>query len=247
MIILHTFGPYFGLPDPSPFVMKTEVQLKMSGLAYRTQPSSPQAAPKGKLPFIEDDRTVVADSVFIRAYLEKAHGVDLDPGLDARGKATAWAVERMLEDSLYWAIVHFRWVDEENFAKGPAQFFDAVPAPAREGARDQARQRVAVNLHGHGMGRHRREEIADLAARNLGALSAVLGDQPYLMGEAACGVDATAFAFFAAALCPLFESPLREAAECHANLVAYRDRMMRRYYPDLAPSNETRRALVAAV
>jgi glutathione S-transferase len=190
---------------------------------------------------------VVTDSIFIRAYLEKAHGVDSDPGLDARGRATAWAIERMLEDSLYWAIVHFRWVDDENFAKGPAQFFGAVPPPARAGAQDQARQRVAANLHGHGMGRHRREEIADLAARALSALSTMLCDQPYLMGEAACGADATAFAFVAAALCPLFESPLRDAAESHANLVAYCDRMMRRFYPEVASGGRARRDLVTAV
>ena len=32
MITLFGFGPAFGLPDPSPFVMKTEIQLKMAGV-----------------------------------------------------------------------------------------------------------------------------------------------------------------------------------------------------------------------
>jgi glutathione S-transferase len=36
MIILYTFGPYFGLPDPSPFVMKAEVLLKMANLPFET-------------------------------------------------------------------------------------------------------------------------------------------------------------------------------------------------------------------
>ena len=32
MITLYGFGPLFGLPDPSPFVLKTMTQLKMAGL-----------------------------------------------------------------------------------------------------------------------------------------------------------------------------------------------------------------------
>ena len=31
MITLYTFGPKFGLPDPSPFCMKALVLLKMAG------------------------------------------------------------------------------------------------------------------------------------------------------------------------------------------------------------------------
>ena len=34
MITLYTFGPAFGLPDPSPFVLKAEILLKMAGLPY---------------------------------------------------------------------------------------------------------------------------------------------------------------------------------------------------------------------
>ena len=32
MITLYTFGPYFGLPDASPFVIKAMLLLKFAGL-----------------------------------------------------------------------------------------------------------------------------------------------------------------------------------------------------------------------
>ena len=55
MITLYGFGAGFGLPEISPFVTKTEVQLKMAGLAYRKERAMPPASPKGQLPYIEDD------------------------------------------------------------------------------------------------------------------------------------------------------------------------------------------------
>ncbi|MBS0244877.1 MAG: glutathione S-transferase N-terminal domain-containing protein, partial [Proteobacteria bacterium] len=66
MITLHTFGPGLGLPDPSPFVVKADVLLKMSGLPYRKVISDSRKAPKGKLPYIDDDGTKVADTTLIR-------------------------------------------------------------------------------------------------------------------------------------------------------------------------------------
>ena len=46
MITLYGFGPGFGLPEISPFVTKTEVQLKMAGLTYRKEKAVPPASPK---------------------------------------------------------------------------------------------------------------------------------------------------------------------------------------------------------
>ena len=120
MITLYGFGPAFGLPDPSPFVMKTEIQLKMAGVRYRFERAAPQESPKGKIPFIQVGAHRVGDSTFIRAHLEKHHNFDFDAGLCTAERAQAWAIERMLEDHLYFAIVNFRWLDDENWMKGPS-------------------------------------------------------------------------------------------------------------------------------
>ncbi len=232
MITLYAFGPMWGLPDPSPFVMKTEVQLKLTGLDYQVEYGALARSPKGKLPFIVDDGETVADSVFIRDHLERKYGLDLDADLTSSQRAQAWTLERMLEDHLYWAIVHARWGDDANFAAGPADFFRGAPDAVRDGARE----RMIATLHGQGFGRHRFEEVGDLAGRSFAALSTLLGDRPFLFGESPSGVDATAFATVAAALVPRFTSPVRAAVESFPNLVAYRDRLMARFYPQLAQS-----------
>jgi glutathione S-transferase len=234
MITLYGFGTGFGLPEISPFVTKTEVQLKMAGLDYRKARAMPPASPKGQLPFIDDDGQAVADSTFIRAHIERKYGFDFDAGLSREARAQAWAFERMIEHHVYWALVGARWVDPENFAKGPAHFFDGAPEDRRERLREDAQFRVAENYLLSGLGRHAPDDDVDLALRSIFALSVQLGDKPYLMGEVPCGMDATAFAALAGILTPFFSSRLRREAERFENLSAYVERMMPQYYPEFA-------------
>ena len=231
MITLYGSFPAFGLPQASPFVMKTEVQLKMAEIPYRLERGSPAEAPKHKIPYIVEAHHRIGDSTFIREHIERQHGVDLDRGLTAEMRARGWAVERMLEDHLYWAIVHERWMVDANFARGPAHFFDNLPGQARETAKGEARRNVAANLHGQGLGRHSHGEVVALGSRSVAALSALIGNKAYLMGPAPSAADATAFAMVAALLASLFDSELRLFAEGLANLARYRDRMMAEFYP----------------
>lgn len=127
VIYLHAFAPAFSLPSPGPFAIKSEVQLRMLGLAYRLVTGTRDAAPKGKPAYIDDGGVLVADSTFIRLHLETPRGIDLDAGFDEGQRALAWSTERLVEDNLYWAMVHSRWAIEENFEIGPARFFDALP------------------------------------------------------------------------------------------------------------------------
>lgn len=231
MITLYTFGPMFGLPDPSPFCMKGEVLLKMSGLPFRLDHGGFMKAPKGKLPYIDDDGVKVADSTMIRWHLEKTHGIDFDCGFSAEQKAVAWAFEKLCEDNIYWGLVRNRWVSGDNFDKGPRQFFKSIPAPLRQLIVAKSRRDVRVALHGQGLGRHSTAESESMTIHGIDALADFLGDKPFLMGDAPCGGDATVFSWVAGLLCPLFEGPNLNATRRHANLVAYRDRGMARWYP----------------
>lgn len=233
MITLYSFGRRLGLPDASPFVTKAEVLLKMSGLPFRLDTRGFRKAPKGKLPYIDDGGTIVADSTFIRSHLEQRHGIDLDRGLTERDKAIGWAFEKMCEEHLYWGIVESRWLDDRNWpvTKG---YFDFAPKPLIPLIGAIARRNVRTALKGQGFGRHARADIEALARRDLDALSTFLADKAYFLGPEPSGTDATTWAFVASALCEAYETPIRRHAESKPNLVSYRDRLMRQYFPELA-------------
>jgi glutathione S-transferase len=233
MITLYNFGPAFGLPDPSPFVMKVETLLKMANLLYRTDTTGFARAPKGKIPYIDDGGVVVPDSTFIRWHIEKKYRIDFDHGLNAAQRATAWAFEKMIEDQLYWVGVHERWVIAENLRKGPPRFLDKVPAPIRPIVTAMIRRKARAALYGQGLGRHSPDEILALGTRSINAISDFLGDKPFFMGSEPTGADATVFAFVCALLCPHFESRIRSATERRENLRRYVGRMTARYYPGL--------------
>ena len=245
LITLYAAGEGFGLPEISPYGTKTEVQLKMAGLAYVKAAAMPDASPKGQLPFIADGGETIADSTFIRGHIEARYGVDLDAGLDNVQRAQAWAIERMCENHLAWTSGYFRFLLPENFDKGPAHWFDGAPETARPVLKAQLLEAVAANIRAVGVGRHSEQEILALAARSLMALDALLGDKAFMMGDKPTSVDAFVFATLAGMLTPFFDSPLRRRAERFPRLVCYTARIMARYYPDFAWASEADEAIAA--
>ncbi len=232
MITLSGFGPNFGLPEVSPYGTKTEVHLRMAGLAYEKRPANPAQAPKGQLPFIDDGGRLIGDSTFIRMHLEREHGIDFDAGLSPVERATALAVELMIDRELAPAFVYFRWLVPANFEKGPAQFFNGAPDEQRGAIIKDVLERVRAGFLARGIARHTEDEIVMLAGRSLDALDVFIGDKLCLMRDEPCGADAFIFATLAGAMTPFFDTPVRDAAISHLRLVAYVSRMMDRFYPE---------------
>ena len=232
MIKLYQFKPAFGLPNASPFCMKVETYLRMAGLPYECPRGADlRKAPKGKMPYIEDGDARVADSSFIIDYLKQKYGDTLDAHLSERERAQALAIQRLLEEHLYWAAVYARWVEDAGFKASSEAFFDGMPALLKLLVPKLARRGMIKELHGHGMGRHSRDEIYALGCRDIAALAQLLGAEDYFMGAQPSSVDAAAYASIANLLWVPLESPLRDEARKHANLEAYCQRMKARYFP----------------
>jgi glutathione S-transferase len=233
---LHKFGAAWGIADPSPFCLKVENFLREANIAYEAVPFDPRRsfakAPKGKLPFIEDeDGTVVGDSSLIIRRLSEQRGINMDAPLDDRQRCVSLAFRRMLDEHLYWVSVYSRWFDEPGWSVIRQSFFAGVWRPIRPLAVALAWRRMAGALRAQGTGRHSREEIYALGNEDVHALSHLLGrDSYFFAANRPTLLDLWAHAFVAEIVAPPIDSPLKEASLVHPNLTDHFQRLQARLY-----------------
>ena len=117
-----------------------------------------------------------------------------------------------------------------------SHWIDAIPAVIRPLIVPMIRGKTLQSIKTQGLGRHAKSDRERLAIRDLAAVSAILADKPYLMGDSPCAADASVFGSISGILTPTFDTPIRGAAEGFRNLPAYRDRLAARYFPAAAAS-----------
>ncbi len=234
-ITLHQFAPCFGLPNASPFCMKVEAYLRLAGLEYRcANGAMPFRAPRRKLPWIDDGGTVVADSSFIVRHLEATRGAPLDGWLSTRDRAQGHLIARMLEESSYFVMLYYRWVDERGWRLTKPQFFGTLPPVVSDLVAGFARRKLRRDCLGQGLGLHTPEEIAAFGCADYDALAAHLEGREFLLGDRPSSADAIGVAFLANLLRVPGDDPVRSHALRQPALVAYCDRMMARVFPEYA-------------
>src|SRR5579872_6852327 len=112
MITLFQFTPLWDLPNVSPFCMKLEVYLRLAKIPYKVKyVNNPSRGPKGKLPFIKDNDEAMADSGLIIDYLKAKYGDPLDHDLTHAQQGESRALQRLLEEHLYWVMLYARWIE----------------------------------------------------------------------------------------------------------------------------------------
>ena len=193
-VILHQLSPVRAMPSRSPPCFKLENYLRMAKIPYKNAYGFSQSS-KGKLPWIEYKGTQVADSNFCIEFLNEKFNVDLNLGLNSSEKGVSLAFRRMLDENLYWVMVYFRWVDNFEDMKNLVKItkIKAIDSLICYGRR----MRVRNYLHGHGLGRHSRDEIYSIAKEDIRAVSNYLESKPFMMGDNPTLVDATVFAYMA--------------------------------------------------
>lgn len=234
MITLYAFEPGFGMPSSSPFVTKVMILLKMAKLSFDVEiVHDLSAAPKGKLPYIQIDRKIIADSDIIRRHLERRYNVDFDDGLSPAERAQALAAMRLAEEHLYWCIMYHHWQVDRHWPTIKEMFFGTLAVDQRDEIADQVRQQVVRDLHGQGMGRHSHDEMLDFLRADLKALADMIGSKRFLFGNAPTGADAAIAPQILTIAADPFDGPLTEAVHAYPGLVPYARSVLAHFFPEL--------------
>lgn len=180
---LYTLPPAFGQRNPSPFCVKAEMALTYLQLDFEIENTLElNKAPKGKVPWIDDDG-IIADSELVLSHLDKKTDGGLYGHLTNEEKALGTAFIRLAEDHLYWMIVASRWLNDEWFENVKRDFFSKLPWPLRHIVPVVARKQTRRAYNLHGLGRHSHEEQLTFLDRDIEALTARLKDHDYIASD----------------------------------------------------------------
>ena len=233
MITLIQFFPVWGLPNASPFCLKLETYLQMAKLPYKNKyTANPKQSPTGKFPVIEDNGKIIADSSLIIDYLKSIYGDTLDQQLSAAEKAKAVALQRLVEEHLYWTIVYASWLDPKNWPLLKTAYFGKLPLLLKFWLPNVIRKKILRQIQGHGLGLHAPETIYQFGKTDLKALADTLDAQKFFFGDTPTSFDACAYATLANIYYVSIEHPIKQYANELANLKAYCERMHHLYYPE---------------
>ncbi|XP_045188690.2 failed axon connections homolog [Mercenaria mercenaria] len=228
VVLLYQVGRGPRAPSFSPFPMKLETFLRMTAIPYINDHAA-RFSSKGKTPWIELNGKAVADSQLAIEFLKKKFGVDADGHLTEGDKAVARAFLKLTEENLYWTMCIEMFGDNLEPVKTviPYRGFKLWLTVTL------LRRALGKQTWGHGIGRHTKDEVWDIAVRDMNALSNYLGTKKFLMGDEPSEVDCSVFGMIAQIYWHMPGSKhqvyLKENLQ---NLVDYIYRMKDRFWPD---------------
>ena len=186
----------------SPFCAKVRVCLQVKGLAYRritltvaNRKELRQANPLGKVPVLIDRGRAIADSSAIARHLEAEHPEPpLLPG-DPAARAYVSLLEDWADESLYFVVGGFKWLNRANRAKAIERTVSELgggvfrPVVGRLVARHIARSYRAWG-YGAGSIAHFEERMRE----SLGWLAQLVAGRTFLLGRSLTIADVAVYA-----------------------------------------------------
>jgi glutathione S-transferase len=179
MLTLYSYPELFGVADNNPYGLKTFAFLKLTKIPFHHEHIfDASAAPRGQLPYIDDDGTTIGDSDAIIAYLINKYDLAIDAALTSAQRDTDLMIRRTLDD-LYWVMSYSRWKDSQFWPLFRDAFLKTHPQLTLAGM-EAAQTYNFQRYHYQGIGRYEPAQAYQRGLADLGVLSDLIGETGFL-------------------------------------------------------------------
>merc|ERR1712012_546455 len=224
------------IPTISPQELKSESWLKLQGISYENIDHKTKFTSKnGTLPFIEFNGQEVVDSAIIKILGDK-FGKNMSGHLDQEQRNVEHAMMKMVENHLYWAIMHWRTSNVDNTIKAykihlPSFYGSKIPVGILNmHFKFNICRKTQKKLKSQGM-----TNIEEKSKNDLNVLSNMLAEKEFMFGDAPSMLDMVVYSHLAQLvmidaeyLCPLRDFVQEECK----NLVDLVNRMKEKCWGD---------------
>lgn len=225
LITLYSYPQMFGLPDNNPFGLKVDTFFRLAKINFRQQHIlDPKDAPRGQLPYINDNGLIISDSNMIIQYLSDKYNIDMDNDLTSMQKNISFLITRMLDSHLYWIMSYSRWQDEEYWPFFRAEIMKSSGITSDE-LLNKAKKYNIEKYKYQGIGRYNSEAIYQFGLDDLKVINSILGDNKYILGNKVCSLDASCYGYLANIFYFAINTPLKAYIENESSLHSYIDRV----------------------
>ena len=217
------------IPSISPQELKVESWLKLQGIAYENVDHKAKFTSKnGTLPFIEFNGQEVVDSAIIKTLGDK-FGKDMSGHLDQEQRNVEHAMMKMVENHLYWAIMHWRTSNVDNTIKAykihlPSFYGSKIPVGILNmHFKFNICRKTQKKVKSQGMG-----NIEEMSKNDLTVLSNMLAEKQFMFGDNPSMLDMVVYSHLAQLIMVEtdYPCPLRDfLQESCKNLVGLVNRM----------------------
>jgi glutathione S-transferase len=189
--------------DISPFCDKVRRLLNLKGVTYETRDprmtemdAFKKKSPARRLPVLDHDGTIIADSSDIARFLEETYPAPRLIPADPAQAAQVQVLEDWADESLYFFELTMRLTWETNAPRIVGELMDKAGAPAlmKALAPKQVMGRYGKVAATQGIGAMPRPMFLKHLGRNLDAVEGLLGDREWLVGNAVSLADIAVYA-----------------------------------------------------
>lgn len=232
VVYFFSLGDFNERPHGSPLCCKVETFLKMFNIPYELVKSD-ASGPAGKWPYIVYNDDVITDSSLIISYLEKQYNIQYN--CSEEQLATGHAVQRMLEEHVYWEVVGERWIDGNNWPTVRNLYFKGFPFLFQYILADIIiRPSMIQQAHAVGITRLTEPERLKRIYDDIDATSKILGDKKYFLGDFPSRIDAAVFSMLDSMCTNSVKNKTKDYVLKYNNLKFFINRMYTLYWPDKA-------------